>query len=65
MKCLEDNKANFDKAILHIKEAAGNGAQIVCTQELFKSPYFCQVENPDHFDLAEVIDEKNPTIKKL
>ncbi|MCD6426455.1 MAG: carbon-nitrogen hydrolase [Anaerolineales bacterium] len=65
MKCQEDNKANFDKAILHIKEAAGNGAQIICTQELFKSPYFCQVENPDHFDLAEVIDEKNPTIKKL
>ena len=65
MKCQEDNKANFDKTILHIKEAAGNGAQIICTQELFKSPYFCQVENPDHFDLAEVIDEKNPTIKKL
>ena len=65
MRCQEDNQANFDRAILHIKEAAGNGAQIVCTQELFKSPYFCQVENPDHFDLAEVIDEKNPTIKKL
>jgi len=65
MRCQEDNQANFDRAILHIKEAAGNGAQIICTQELFKSPYFCQVENPDHFDLAEVIDEKNPTIKKL
>jgi len=65
MTCQEDIEANFDKLILNIKEAAGKGAQIICTQELFKSPYFCQVENPDHFDLAEVIDESSPTIQKL
>ena len=65
MTCQEDIETNFDKLILNIKEAAGKGAQIICTQELFKSPYFCQVENPDHFDLAEVIDESSPTIQKL
>jgi len=53
MTCQEDIETNFDKLIL------------ICTQELFKSPYFCQVENPDHFDLAEVIDESSPTIQKL
>ena len=47
MTCQEDIKANFDKTVLNIKEAANQGAQIICTQELFKSPYFCQVEDPD------------------
>ena len=65
MSCQEDIEANFDKTILKIKEAAGKGAQIVCTQELFKSPYFCQVENPDYFDLAEIINEDSKTIQIL
>jgi N-carbamoylputrescine amidase len=65
MSCQEDIKANFDKTVLKIKEAADQGAQIICTQELFKSPYFCQIEDSIYFDLAEVIDDKNPTIQKL
>jgi len=65
MSCQENIEANFDKTILHIKEAAGNGAQIICTQELFKSPYFCQVEDPVNFYLAEIIEENNTTIRKL
>ncbi len=65
MSYQEDIKANLDKTVLNIKEAANQGAQIICTQELFKSPYFCQVEDPDYFDLAEVIDESSPTIQKL
>jgi len=65
MSCQEDIKANFDKTVLKIKEAADQGAQIICTQELFQSPYFCQIEDSIYFDLAEVIDDKNPTIQKL
>ena len=65
MSCSESTDGNFTKAEQKIRAAAERGAQIVCTQELFKSPYFCQVENPDHFGLAEVIDENNPTIQKL
>ena len=65
MSCQEDIQANFDKTVFNIKEAANQGAQIICTQELFKSPYFCQVEDPDYFDLAEVIDKSSPTIQKL
>ena len=65
MSCQEDIKANFDKTVDLIGEAAKKGAQIICTQELFKSPYFCQVEDPENYGLAEVIDEKSPTIQKL
>ncbi len=38
-----------------IDAAAREGAQIICTQELFRSQYFCQSENHDYFRLAEKI----------
>ncbi len=38
-----------------IRETAARGAQVVCTQELYRGPYFCREENPDLFDLAESI----------
>lgn len=39
----------------HIGAAAKEGAQLVVLQELHNTPYFCQVENVDNFDLAEPI----------
>ncbi len=38
-----------------IREAADHGAQIIITQELFLTPYFCTVEDTDRFDLADPI----------
>lgn len=38
-----------------ISQLAGDGARLVVLQELHDSPYFCQTENPDQFDLAEPI----------
>jgi len=38
-----------------IREAAARGAQVICLQELFRTPYFPQVEHARHFDLAESI----------
>ena len=55
MSCSADKKENLDKAIAKVKEAAANGAQIVCLQELFTSLYFCDVEDYDNFKLAEPI----------
>jgi N-carbamoylputrescine amidase len=55
MTCGDDVAENYDKAIDHIRQAAAQGAQIVCTQELFKSRYFCQTEDRANFDLAEEI----------
>ena len=38
-----------------VREAASNGANIVCTQELFQTEYFCWKQDPAFFDLAEPI----------
>ncbi len=45
-----------------IRSAAKKGAQIICTQELFRSPYFCQNEDHAHFTLAEAIPHGPSTI---
>jgi N-carbamoylputrescine amidase len=55
MACGEDAEANMKAAEQGIRQAAGQGAQIICLQELFQTPYFCQVENHDNFKLAEEI----------
>ena len=55
MSCTKDPVENLDKAVTKIREAAGKGAQIVCLQELFRSLYFCDVEDYDNFKLAEAI----------
>jgi N-carbamoylputrescine amidase len=55
MACSKDPNENLAKAEWRIREAAGNGAQIVCVQELFRSQYFCREENAELFDLAEPI----------
>ncbi len=55
MTCSADPEENLQKAIAGIREAAEKGAQIICLQELFRSLYFCDVENYDNFKLAEPI----------
>lgn len=50
-----DPKANLEKALKKIKEAASKGAQVVCLPELFMSEYFCQEEDAENFKLAEPI----------
>ncbi len=55
MSCAGKPEANLEKAVTRIREAAAQGAQMVCLQELFKSPYFCQVEDHANFRLAEEV----------
>ena len=50
-----DPGQNLERAAARVAEAAGKGAQVVCLMELFRSPYFCQVEDAALFDLAEPI----------
>ena len=50
-----DPRVNLDKTIVRAIEAAKAGAQIVCLQELFRTHYFCQVEDHKYFALAEEI----------
>jgi len=53
--CSADPKANLKKTLALAEQAARKGAQIICTQELFRSQYFCQSEDHGYFDLAEPI----------
>ena len=53
--CSADPKANLAKTLAFAGRAAKQGAQIICTQELFRSQYFCQNEDHDNFKLAEPI----------
>ncbi|MEX2138354.1 MAG: carbon-nitrogen hydrolase [Pirellulales bacterium] len=55
MSCVADKQANVEKALARIGEAATAGANVVCLQELFAGPYFCQSEDHRQFDLAEPI----------
>ena len=50
-----DIEANKKKLVANITECAKQGAQLVVLQELHNTPYFCQVESVDNFDLAEPI----------
>jgi N-carbamoylputrescine amidase len=63
MRCVPDAAANLDKALRQIQVAAAGGAQIICLQELFRTPYFCQEEDAARFDLAEPIP--GPTAERL
>ena len=63
MSTSDDKRANVDKALDGVKRAAAQGAQVVCLQELFAGPYFCQVEDADLFDLAEPLD--GPTLQRV
>ena len=53
--CSADPAANLKKTLALTEAAAKKGANIICTQELFRSQYFCQAEKHDYFKLAEPI----------
>jgi N-carbamoylputrescine amidase len=60
-KCSADPAANLKKTLTAAERAAKQGAQIICTQELFRSQYFCQSEDHEFFKLAEPVP--GPTIQ--
>jgi N-carbamoylputrescine amidase len=55
MACSDDADGNLSRQLGLIEQAAAAGARIICTQELFRSQYFCQVEDHRFFQLAEPI----------
>ena len=63
MTCGVDPEGNLKKAASEIREAVQQGAQIICLQELFRTPYFCREEDETQFDLAEPIP--GPTTDRL
>jgi N-carbamoylputrescine amidase len=63
MRCSEDPADNLARALGRIRDAARDGAQLVCLPELFRTQYFCQSEDHAFFDLAEPIP--GPTTEAL
>ncbi len=63
MRCVPEPDLNLVQAIARIREAAAQGAEIVCLPELFRSQYFCQTEDHANFQLAEPIP--GPTTDSL
>ena len=55
MSARETREQGVAHALGGLREAHGRGARLICLQELFASPYFCQVEDPGHFRWAEPI----------
>ena len=63
MSCEASTEANLTKAVTRVREAAENGARLVCLPELFRAQYFCQREDHALFDIAESIP--GPSTKAL
>ena len=57
MSCTWDIDNNLKKAEKLVREAAQKGANIILLQELFETPYFCQKEKYEYFDLATTLEE--------
>ena len=61
--CTGDREANIRQALAGIAAAAGQGAQVVCLQELFAGEYPCQAE--DHGKFAEAETVPGPLTERL
>ena len=55
MSCEASTEKNLAKAVARVREAAENGARLVCLPELFRAQYFCQREDHALFGIAESI----------
>jgi N-carbamoylputrescine amidase len=56
MACTSDRAENLTRAEALIRRAAADGAQLILIQELFETPYFCQDQLPEFFELARPLE---------
>lgn len=63
LPCSDDISKNIDATVQQIEAAAKSGANLICLQELFSSPYFCQSEDHSQFEIAESIP--GPTTDRI
>jgi beta-ureidopropionase len=47
----------------YARQAAADGAKVICFQELFYGPYFCQVQDPQYYAYAESVP--GPTVERF
>ena len=56
-----DKQTMIDRHVNYVEQAASQGAQIMCFQELFYSPYFCQIQDIKHYSWSEQVPD-GPTV---
>ena len=59
-----DQESMIDLHEKYVAEAAAEGTQVICFQELFYGPYFCQVQEAEFYSYAEAIPD-GPTTKRF
>lgn len=59
-----DKRSMIEKHVAYIAEASRAGVQVMCFQELFYGPYFCQVQDSRYYDLTEPIPD-GPTTRLM
>lgn len=62
MSCSWNRKETLEKADLLVRKAATKGANIILLQELFETPYFCQMQKFEYMSLATTLEE-NPAVR--
>ena len=55
---------NLAKAEQTVRDAHGQGAQVILLQELFETPYFCKTQKYEHLELAKPLAD-NPLIARF
>jgi beta-ureidopropionase len=59
-----DKASMIDRHEEQARDAAAQGAQVICFQELFYGPYFCQVQDPVYYEYTEEIPN-GPTTERF
>ena len=59
MKCCEDINKNIANAERLVRQAAGEGANVILLPELFERPYFCQERRYEYYPFAKTAEEND------
>lgn len=59
-----DKESMIDKHVDYARQAAEQGAQVMCFQELFYGPYFCQTQDRTYYGFTEHIPD-GPTTERM
>jgi beta-ureidopropionase len=59
-----DKESMIKRSIELARQASSQGAQVLCFQELFYGPYFCQVQDPEYYGYTELVPD-GPTTERM
>lgn len=59
-----DKESMIEKNLDYARQAAAEGAQVLCFQEIFTTPYFCNVQDAKFYDTAEEVPS-GPTVRRV